>query len=200
MELLKEFCEYYSLSQSKIDEFLKFKSNTNTNTNEIFIYTDGACSNNGKSNARAGIGIYFQDTKECISENIESVISTLIPEVNIKMVSNQKAELLAILKALDLSKERIRNKYIINIKTDSMYCINIFTKWYKTWEKKDWKASTGKEVLNKEIIQKILPYVKNYDINFSYVPAHKTEPNDKTKYNDWFGNMKADELAVKAIN
>ena len=25
----------------------------------IFIYTDGSCINNGKPNAKAGIGIYF---------------------------------------------------------------------------------------------------------------------------------------------
>ena len=27
----------------------------------IYVFTDGACSNNGKINAKASIGIYFKD-------------------------------------------------------------------------------------------------------------------------------------------
>ena len=38
-----------------------FKNDVNNNTifNNINIYTDGACINNGKKNAKAGIGIYI---------------------------------------------------------------------------------------------------------------------------------------------
>lgn len=27
----------------------------------VVVYTDGACENNGKSNAKAGIGVWFSD-------------------------------------------------------------------------------------------------------------------------------------------
>ena len=41
-----------------IDEFIP----------DYYIYTDGACSNNGRENAKAGIGIYFgKDDKRIMS-------------------------------------------------------------------------------------------------------------------------------------
>ena len=45
----------------------------NTNSNQkknITIYTDGACKNNGKKNAIAGIGVYSENVYN-ISEKIE---------------------------------------------------------------------------------------------------------------------------------
>ena len=53
-----------------------------------FVYTDGSCSNNGKSNAKAGIGVYFGDND---SRNVSE-------RINGKQTNN-RAELLAILKA-----------------------------------------------------------------------------------------------------
>ena len=81
-----------------------------------------------------------------------------------------------------------------------MYSINCLTKWYKNWEKNNWKTAQNKPVLNKEIIQEILKYTKVYiNIKFIHVPAHKTKPTDKSKINAWYGNKMADELAVNAI-
>ena len=44
--------------------------NTNSNQKNITIYTDGACKNNGKKNAIAGIGVYSENVYN-ISEKIE---------------------------------------------------------------------------------------------------------------------------------
>ena len=52
-----------------------------------------------------------------------------------------------------------------------------------------------------EIIKKIYKYLKDSKLNisFEYVPAHKSEPNDKfsLNYYKWYGNHQADKLAVK---
>ena len=79
-----------------------------------------------------------------------------------------------------------------------MYCVNIFSKWYKTWEKNGWKTASNKEVLNQELIQKILGYIDKAKVNFIYVPAHTVKPTEETKLQDWIGNNKADELARKS--
>ena len=198
-KILKEFCDYCQYDKSKIQDFLTFRSSSNKNENQVIIYTDGACSGNGKANSTAGIGVFF-DNGECVSQRIEDVINDILPGIYIGNPSNQKAELLAILKALKMSEHFMKQNYSINIKTDSMYCVNVFTKWYKSWENNGWKTSTGRGVLNKEIIEAILKYVKNEDILFSYVPAHREEPVDSEKHKDWYGNKQADSLAVKAIN
>lgn len=195
-QILEDFCKFCSFDNSKINEFLKQKNNVNS----ITIYTDGACSCNGKMYAKGGIGIYFSETNECLSENINVTLKQFFPNLKIEKPTNQKAELIAILKAIIASKEYLEKKIQVNIKTDSMYCVNIFTKWYKAWEKNNWKTASGKPVLNKEIIQTILDYTKAFNIKITYVPAHKTQPTDKSKYQDWYGNKKADELAVKAIS
>lgn len=165
------------------------------------IFTDGACSNNGKSHAKAGVGIYIEYTEECISENIQVIIKELLPELNGIKHTNNVAELLAILKAINISEVPLKNGSEIFIYTDSMYCINSLTKWYKAWEKNNWNKADNKPVLNKEIIQEILKYLKVFkNLKLKYTPAHKSKPNDKTKYKEWFGNNKADELAVNGAN
>ena len=37
----------------------KSENNENNFIPDYYVYTDGACSNNGKCNAQAGIGIFF---------------------------------------------------------------------------------------------------------------------------------------------
>ena len=44
-----------------ITDYFKVTTNTKKNGNKIIIFTDGACLNNGKRNAKAGVGIYYQD-------------------------------------------------------------------------------------------------------------------------------------------
>jgi len=160
------------------------------------VYSDGACSLNGKINAKAGIGIYIQETKQTISEPIEKVINDLLPNLKNFKHTNNIAELLAILKAISIID--LKNK--INIYSDSIYSIKCLTIWYKKWEVNDWKTAGGKPVLNKEIIQEILKYTKlNNNIKFIYTPAHRVKPIDDSKYHEWYGNKMADELACKSI-
>jgi hypothetical protein len=42
----------------------------NNKTNNIIVYTDGACSNNGSLNALGGIGVYFSERNFDFSEYI----------------------------------------------------------------------------------------------------------------------------------
>ena len=69
----------------------------------IIVYTDGACSNNGRSNARAGFGVYFgKDDPRNVSEAYKE------PQ------TNNVAELLAIIKALSILRQEIDNGEKIN--------------------------------------------------------------------------------------
>ena len=145
------------------------------------IYTDGACTNNGKKTAKAGVGIYcslFEVSEKFPFENH----------------TNNRAELYAILYALNIvSENKLINKYEeIIIYTDSEYSINSCTKWIHKWIKNDWK----KPVKNREYIEPIY-YILNESpkIKLVHVKAHTGYQDE-----DSIGNDKADKLAVAGVN
>jgi ribonuclease HI len=162
----------------------------------MIIYTDGACSKNGKFGAKGGIGIFFQESGKSISMPFKDVYTEFFDDT-VPPPTNQKAELLAILKALNEIQHQ--TKETTTIITDSMYCINSCTKWYKSWQKNNWKTATNKPVANQNIIKKILEYV-NEKVNFKYTPAHTIQPDESDpRYKDWYGNFMADKLAVNSL-
>ena len=63
----------------------------------IFVYTDGSCSNNGKKDAAAGIGVYFgPDDPRNVSRRVDG------------KQSNNTAELGALLVAYEALEREIR--------------------------------------------------------------------------------------------
>lgn len=202
--LLKDFCKFLGVKDcdSVVKSFLENKNKAVKpvkNNNAITVFTDGACSNNGRANAKAGIGLYFENTKETHSENVKSVLKHFFPHLHGIKVTNNIAELLAIYKALYMIVDNVpHHNFKVIIKTDSMYCINIFTKWYKGWQKKNWVTANGKPVLNKEIIIEIIKFVEALpNIEFIHIPAHtQAPPKNGDKYDEWYGNSKADQMAV----
>ena len=174
--------------QTKITTF--FQKNTldktdikiikNNKENPIYIYTDGACKNNGKKNAIAGIGVYIKDICD-ISERIKG------------KQTNQRAELYAILKSLKIIN--INDYTSIIIYTDSQYSINCITKWIKNWIKNNWKDKHNKPVKNKDLIEPIYNiYKTNNNIKFTHILAHTNLQDCHS-----LGNNKADMLARQAI-
>ena len=70
------------------------------------MYTDGACSNNGKPGARAGLGVYFGlNHKKNVSERL------------IGQQTNNRAELTAAIRAIEVAP----NHFNLLIFTDSEY-------------------------------------------------------------------------------
>ena len=92
------------------------------------VFTDGACANNGKPGAKAGIGVYFgvEDPRN-VSRKIDG------------RQTNNRAELLAIMEVFKILNEEINSGVTVTIYTDSKYSINVLTSWAENWEKNDWK-------------------------------------------------------------
>jgi ribonuclease HI len=137
-------------SEEKAREFidLKRKFDQITNQNECLeldakrlksedgeswtvVYTDGYCKDNDIKtkvrNRKSGIGVYFPDGQIKIGKEIEIMDDS--------ENTNNKAELLAVKEAL-LTALSTQN---LEIRTDSMYVINVFTIWLA-----DWKANPNK--------------------------------------------------------
>ena len=152
-----------------------------------YIYTDGGVSY-GKGIKKSQCGIFFGDGHS---------LNSNIPIYD-KMVTNQRAELLAIQNALELIKTNIIfNDRKIIICTDSEYSYKCLTKWYKGWENNDWKTLKGEDVKHRNILENIMKNVNNHgDIKFKHVRAHKDEPNGLNiiQYMDWYGNYQSDRL------
>jgi len=143
-----------------------------------YIYTDGACSNNGKKNAMAGIGIYFgeRDPRN-VSQRIEG------------KQSNNTAELGAILHLYTIIEEDIRSGKQIGIVTDSIYAIRCATTYGKKCADAKWK-----DIPNKEMVQKAYELYSGTKVEFIHVMAHTGNTDVHS-----LGNKEADRLATNAI-
>jgi ribonuclease HI len=101
--------------------------------------------------------------------------------------TNQRAELTAIIRALDVVP---RNRDV-TIVTDSRYAIDCVTSWCITWRKNGWKNAAGKAVENKDLIENILHKVEDrqgfkVQTKFEWIKGHANHA----------GNVEADKLAV----
>lgn len=169
-------------------------------TVKLEAFTDGSAINNGRNNIKSGIGIYFmEDTLENVSINCSSYLKSN-QQFNILKPTNNVAELLAILiaieKMIEFSVNYLTSTTFI-IYSDSEYSINSITKWCKGWKKNNWKKKGNLEIKNVEIIKTIYNYYLNYKIRFVHVNSHMPEPNPKytPKWMIWKGNDNADKLA-----
>lgn len=166
------------------------KSDENTDIN---VYTDGACLNNGKSNAKAGIGIFFGKSDP---RNVSECVSSL----DVDSVTNQTAELLACVKAIQILANQyqagdLRGRMVIY--TDSEYVLKSVTQWINAWKKNGWKNKHGDSVKNRKLIEKLHDLKTKFGVRFQHVRAHTSEPNGIARIH-WVGNREADILAVEA--
>ena len=79
---------------------------------DYYVYTDGACSNNGKSSATAGIGVFF-------AENDVRNISKRITGKQ----TNNTAELQAIWETFSVIENDLLEKKRVCVVSDSEYAI-----------------------------------------------------------------------------
>jgi ribonuclease HI len=146
---------------------------------DYFVYTDGACVNNGSANAIAGIGIYFG------KNNPKNVSKKVVGKQ-----TNNIAELQAIIDVYNIVKDDIDSKNIC-IVSDSKYALRCVTEYGELQSKNNWQ----KDIPNKELVRYGYELYKNKkNIYFMYIKAH-TENNDIHSK----GNNQADKLANKAI-
>lgn len=171
-----------SVSNSNVSiKVIKEPSNNKPKTStmkSINIYTDGAVSNNGSSRENeisGGIGIYFgKHDRRNVSERFLE-----------KPITNQRAELYAIIKALQIcikDKMHINTDLRIIIHSDSMYAINIFTGV--------WKASENLDLV--KMGRRLIKHVPNLELK--HVRAHG---RGKKRGSHYIGNYMADKLAAR---
>ena len=147
---------------------------------DYYVYTDGACSNNGKSNASAGIGIYFglNDSRN-VSKKIDG------------KQTNNSAELTAIIETYFIIEYDINNGKKVAIVTDSEYTI----KCVSSYGEKCYKQSWNLDIPNKELVKHAYEIYKDIpNIKFIHIMAHTNNSDIHS-----VGNDNADKLANLSI-
>ena len=143
------------------------------------VYIDGSALHNGFTQARAGIGVYWNDgDNRNLSEPLEG-----------KLQTNQRAELMSAIRALEIMGND-PTKREIEICTDSKYLIHSMTLWRFQWRKNQWKDTLGKQLKNIDLLQHLDAFCDRYNIIWTYVPGHK----------GIYGNEMANLLAQKAAS
>ncbi len=156
----------------------------------IEIFTDGSFKKLKNKQVLCGYGIYFPNGE------LDNVSRAFIHEP----LTNQRAELYAILKALrNLEKEKIKYDEVM-IYTDSEYSIKSLTIWYKKWEKNKWKSAKGESVMNQDIIRPIIKILEKNEnkIKFKHVRSHTGKQDFESLSNEMADKL-ANEGALRRI-
>ena len=145
-----------------------------------YVYTDGACSNNGRDNAIAGIGIFFgiNDDRN-VSRKLEG------------KQTNNIAELTAIVETYNIIEADIINDKKIVIVSDSKYAIRCISSYGEKCHNNNWNEN----IPNKDLVKTAYELYKNkLNVKFIHINAH-TKKRDIHS----IGNECADNLAINAI-
>ncbi len=121
----------------------------------VEIYTDGACSGNPGNGGYCAILIF---------NGVEKVISGAE-----KDTTNNRMELLAVIKGLEALKERC----VVNLYSDSLYVTDAFNQgWITNWIENNWRTAGKKEVKNVDLWKRLLEYTNLHTVNFIKVKGH----------------------------
>lgn len=165
--------------RSDAEEFIQGASEVGHKSPDYYVYTDGACSNNGKEGASAGIGVYFgEGDPRNISRRIEG------------KQTNNVAELMAILAAYEMIKDDIVGGKVVAIVSDSEYAIRCCGSYGERMNKEGWKTA----IPNKDLVRRLYELYRGSNVQFIHIRAHTGLSDEHS-----LGNAEADRLANMAI-
>ena len=161
-----------------------------SNDNTTHIFTDGACTNNGRRNANAAWGYIVVAGK---GYQVLDKGSGPIPKS--QQQTNQRAELTALLMGLEAA-----SKYPGSIKiwSDSQYSINCASVWGPSWRKKSWTKQGGPIQhldLVKQLVEKTM--LMGNRLEYKWLKGHK-EGGAQYQF-PWMFNHQVDALATAAL-
>jgi ribonuclease HI len=158
------------------------------------IFTDGACSDNGRKGAKGGFAVHVY-SKKGLGLDISQPLLKTEPQ------TNNRGELRAIQAALDLieSHESEWSKEYDDycIWSDSEYSIHCLTKWATGWRRNGWKKSDGGLIQNIDLIKPVYEKLARMSrVRLRHVRAHQRGRENEFPYD---GNTEADRLARSSL-
>ncbi len=112
----------------------------------VEIFADGACSGNP---GMGGYGAILRSGEKCRElSGCE------------KLTTNNRMEMMAVIAAL----EALKRPCSVRITTDSNYIVKGMTEWIDGWIKNNWKNSQRKDVLNRDLWERLLHAAEDHEI------------------------------------
>ncbi len=141
------------------------------NSEQVDIYTDGACSGNP---GPGGWGAILR------SGGHEKEIWGGDPAT-----TNNRMELLAVIRALDLLKRPVQAR----VHTDSQYVQKGISEWIHGWKARGWKTAAKAPVKNADLWRRLDESAARHRVEWLWVKGHAGHPE----------NERADELARRGV-
>jgi ribonuclease HI len=179
-----------TMTRSQLDYYKPRETKQEFQT--LHLFTDGACSDNGKKNAKGGYGVHVYGKPE------HDVSMKLLAD---EQQTNNRGELRAIQAALDLL-DRFNSEWShtyseFYIWSDSEYSINCLTKWAKGWRANNWKKRDGGIIINLDLIKSLYERLSRMTrVSLHHVRAHQDSKRNEFPYD---GNIRADKLATQSL-
>ena len=145
----------------------------------VTIFTDGAARGNPDGPGGYGTILQYVDPAGTLHEREFSA--------GYKKTTNNRMELMAAIIGL----EALRKPCRVDLYADSKYLTDAFNrKWIDSWQKKNWKTSSGSAVKNRELWERLLRAMEPHSVSFHWVKGHDGHPE----------NERCDQLATSAAD
>ena len=145
----------------------------------VTIFTDGAARGNPDGPGGYGTILQYVDPAGTLHEREFSA--------GYKKTTNNRMELMAAIIGL----EALRKPCRVDLYSDSKYLTDAFNqKWIDSWQKKNWKTSSGSAVKNRELWERLLRAMEPHSVSFHWVKVHDGLPE----------NERCDQLATSAAD
>ena len=133
----------------------------------VEIFADGACSGNP---GPGGYGAILRTgDKEREISGFEA------------QTTNNRMEMMAVISAL----EALKLPCSVRVTTDSTYIVKGMSEWVHGWLKNGWRNSQKKEVLNRDLWERLLNASKGHEVEWVWIKGHSGHAE----------NERCDELA-----
>ena len=162
----------------------------------LHIFTDGACTNNGRPNANAAWGVLLvSDIGYIVLDRYSGAVPKIEPQ------TNQRAELRALLYGLELAEKQLQRDPTlkkVQIWSDSQYSINCASVWGPNWKKSGWKKQGG-PIQHLDLIQPLVLTTQKlgFSLEYKWLKGHKG--GESQHVFPWIFNHQVDMLATSAL-
>lgn len=156
--------------------------------NTLIVFTDGACTANGKKGARASYAVAWP-----YHDEFDLGIRLDPSETQTNNRGEYHALILAMMQAnehLDIMREKTLIVY-----TDSMLLIRSMNEWMPTWKRNGWKKADGQTVSNLDLLKTLDELRSTRKLVLKHVRAHTGRQDWESIFND-----KVDRLARGALS
>lgn len=120
----------------------------------VEIFADGACSGN------PGVGGFGAILRSGSREKELGGYE--------EMTTNNRMELMGVITAL----EALRKPCTVTVTTDSKYVVQGMTEWIFGWLRNGWRNSQKKEVMNRDLWERLLAAAKPHTIQWRWIKGH----------------------------